>query len=174
MTERNKEDKPNDHNGATEPPYRGANGRETGERLIRCLHTDDQRPPLSDDVFEFHWRCSAVFESTADELPYCPLHRHQYRNRTERMPTLEERREMARQLTPKAMAFLRSCLPPKHPILDDLPPARVSARDAWPFPGAAEDKEDETPERLAAADARRATLKAQAEQLSTDHHQARE
>jgi hypothetical protein len=57
-----------------DPPYKGAIGREIGERLIRCFHTDANRPPHEHDDYEFHWRCTAAFQCAADQLPYCPYH----------------------------------------------------------------------------------------------------
>lgn len=44
-------------------------------RIIRCLHVDDKRPPHTDDGdAEFHWRCTAKFECSVDDPPYCPYH----------------------------------------------------------------------------------------------------
>jgi hypothetical protein len=55
--------------------------RELGQRLLRCLHTDNDRPAHETDRYEFHWRCTAVFQCNEDEPPFCPYHRPIYTHR---------------------------------------------------------------------------------------------
>lgn len=52
--------------------------REEGERVLRCFHTDANRPPREEDLYEFHWRCTAIFQCGDGELPYCAYHRGRY------------------------------------------------------------------------------------------------
>jgi hypothetical protein len=75
-----------------------------------------------------------------------------------RMPTIEERREIVKGLTPKAVAFLRGVLPADSPILSDLPLSRTA--DPWTGKESLSSAEED-----AAMAQRRAELKAQAEQL---------
>lgn len=65
---------PEHEHAKTDPPYQGADGRDIGTRIIRCLHTERGRPPHAGDAFEFHWRCTAKFQCHERDLPYCPYH----------------------------------------------------------------------------------------------------
>jgi hypothetical protein len=120
--------------------------REQGERLIRCLHTDRTRPPHTDDPHEFHWRCTAIFQCDEGTPPYCPHHRPLYHHG----PTATSR-EVKQAVEAWGRLVEHVTMP--------------GPRESWLFPGTDEDKELESEERLAAARATKAKLKAQAEQL---------
>jgi hypothetical protein len=81
------------------------------------------------------------------------------------MPTIEERREIVKHLTPKAVEFLRGILPADSPILGDLPLSRTAdpwtGKESMPRGHANAEGEIEDEERLARALERKAALKAQ-------------